>query len=31
MECAIGLAGGAIAPPDFNLVGQVIHYAPPDF
>ena len=31
MECAIGVAGGAIAPPDFNLVGQPILYAPPDF
>ena len=31
MECAIGGAGRAIAPLDFNLVGQTIHYAPPDF
>ena len=31
MECAIGVAGGAITPPDFNLVGQPILYAPPDF
>ena len=31
MECAIGVAGGAIAPPNFNLVGQTMHYAPPDF
>ena len=31
MECSIGGAGGAIAPPDFNLVGQIIHYAPPYF
>ena len=31
MECAIGVAGGAIAPPDFNLVGQSILNAPPDF
>ena len=30
-EGAIGVAGGAIAPPDFHLVGQAIHYAPPDF
>ena len=27
----MGVAGGAIAPPDFNLVGQPILYAPPDF
>ena len=31
MECAIGMADGAIALPDFNLVGQTIHYALPDF
>ena len=31
MGCAIGGAGGAIAPPDFYLVGQPILYAPPDF
>ena len=31
MGCAIGMAGGAIAPPDFYLVGQPILYAPPDF
>ena len=31
MEYAIGVAGGAIAPPDLNLVGQPILYAPPDF
>ena len=29
MECAIGVTGGAIAPPEFNLVEQTIHYAPP--
>ena len=31
MGCAIGVAGGAIAPPDFYLVGQPILYALPDF
>ena len=31
MECAIGVAGGTIAQPDFNLVGQTRHYALPDF
>ena len=31
MEFAKGVAGGAIAPPEFNLVGQTIHYAPPYF
>jgi len=31
MECAIGGAGGAMAPPDFSLVGLAIHLAPPDF
>ena len=30
MECAIGMAGRAIALPEFNLVGQTIHYALPD-
>ena len=31
MECAIGMARGAMAPPDFKLVGPAIHLAPPEF
>ena len=31
MECAIGMARRAMAPPDFKLVGPAIHLALPEF